>query len=911
MILSLVTTSKKIACRAAWVIYVLGTIMMTAMAYFDHWPAWIAAIMIFHTVVLTFLTFYPKASPTLQSVFMMLFFFGNVFMTSIAEETIYLAMYLFLGAAIILVIYLNEKLLFTYSLLIAAGLLYHVYVLGTVELGASIQITQFVVRVVVLYFALFFLMIFLIRMNHSRKVMLESVEEAQRAEQYKSDFLANMSHEIRTPMNAIIGMCELVLRDETLSESARENCFNIQASGRSLLSIINDILDYSKIDSGKMSLVSEEFNIASVLNDVLNMSEARRGSKNIGLLVNVDPDVPRGLLGDELRIRQVILNLMTNAIKFTENGSVTLTVSRSIQDYGINLVVSVADTGIGITEENLENLFTSFRRVDTKKNRTVEGTGLGLAISKRLVGQMGGFISAKSEYGTGSEFRFAIPLRVSDHRPFVSVKEPGAVHAVACFEGTPFAAEQGRLFEEMGHRLGADFKYAESFAKLKEDYASGNPTHIFVNSEEYLKDCHFFADAVKTVQVYVIQDRGNTASLSDGIQRVYSPFYLIPIVAALNHESIVPNLDERRSPSVRFTAPKARVLVVDDNVINLKVAMGLMQPYNMQILTATSGPEAIRILEAKDIDLVFMDHMMPKMDGVEATAILRGKEGKYYQKLPIIALTANVANDARTMFLRSGFHDFLAKPIELSALDRVLRNYLPKEYLQAPSPAAHAGQPENKQPGAKRLPEDGDSRLLDFEMGIAYMGGNEENYRDVLSIYTQEGAEKIKQIDALFQQKDVKNYVIEVHALKSTSLNVGAARLSALAKELEAAGRDGNLDDSAKDKNEELLKLYAEVIETAREYLGEPALRQEEAENAALTEISADHLKEYLEKAMNACHGFDGDALLRIADEASHYAFDGEPLKASLGKAAQLAADFEYEAAEKELEKLEAKWKER
>ena len=685
---SRIINDKKTAGKAAWLVYTLCTVIMGAMSYFSGWSIWVIMELGLHLLVLTFLTFYPKSSARIQSIFTMIFSFANIFMCSVAEGNIYPSMLVFLGAAMLLLVYRSVKLLLTYLALIAGGILFHIFALNTIQFDTSLHITEFIVRVSVLFVAQFFLIILVRGLNRSEELMLKSVEEARRAEHYKSDFLANMSHEIRTPMNAIIGMCELILRENDLSDSARENCFNIHTSGKSLLSIINDILDFSKIESGKMELINEEFNIASILNDIINMSEARKGKKNIEILVNADPDIPRGLIGDEVRIRQVIINLMTNAIKFTERGSVTLTVSSTKQEYGINLFVSVADTGIGITEENIEKLFSSFRQVDTKKNRSVEGTGLGLAISKRLIGQMGGFISVRSEYGTGTEFRFTIPLHVADARPFATVKESDMIHAAGYFGKDEFAAVQGQIFCETGHRLGADFRYVKSMEELKE-LIEGTVTHIFVRREAYLGDRDYFVKIAENVKVFVIQDRMDALTLPDGIKRIFKPFYLIPAVSALNNESMVLSLNERRGADIRFTAPKARILIVDDNAMNLKVAMGLMQPYNMQLVTAVSGPEAIEILRAKDMDMVFMDHMMPEMDGVEATEIIRDMEDEYYKKLPVIALTANAVNGAREKYVTSGFNDFLAKPIELTALDRILKNYLPKEYMQPPKKGSY------------------------------------------------------------------------------------------------------------------------------------------------------------------------------------------------------------------------------
>lgn len=911
MELSRITSDGKTAGKAAWLVYTFCTVIMGAMAYFSNWSAWITVELLIHLVVLTFLIFYPKSSAKLQAFFMMVFSFANIFMCSVAEGDIYHSLLVFLGAAILLTVYRSDKLLLAYSLLTVGGILFHIFILQTIPFDTSMQITTFIVRISVLFTAMFILIVLVKGINSNRMKLLRSVRDAKRAEHYKSDFLANMSHEIRTPMNAIIGMCELILREETLSDSARENCFNIQTSGKSLLAIINDILDFSKIESGNMELINAEFNIASILNDVVNMTEARKDTKNIEILVNADPNIPRGLLGDEVRISQIIINLMTNAIKFTEKGRVTLTVSRTVHDYGINLLVSVADTGIGITEENMEKLFTSFRQVDTKKNRSVEGTGLGLAISKRLIEQMGGFISVKSEYGAGSEFRFVIPLNVTDSGPFVAVNDGDTIHAVAFFGENESAAEQNRIFCETGQNLDVDFRYASSIVELQDLFTLGDFTHIFVDSAEYLKNRNFFASAAHNAKVFVIRNRSDDIPLSDGVECVYKPFYVIPIVSALNNESVVLNLNERRGADIRFTAPKARILIVDDNIINLKVAMGLMQPYNMQIMTATSGPEAIELLGSKDIDLVFMDHMMPGMDGVEVTEIIRAANDEYYTKLPIIALTANAVNGVREMFMNSGFDDFLAKPIELSSLDRILRSYLPKEYLEPPA-KVYYGKRDRRRSGnteRSRKTESDGSPLLDTRKGIIYAGGDEKVYKEILSLFIQKSGEKSGVIRRLFEQRDAKNYVVEVHALKSSSLSIGAARLSGIARELEAAGKAGNIE-AVREKNDELLKLYEEVAGEARKYLAgveDTVSASEEVGIAELSEIAADMLREYIDRAKTACRGFDADAVSVIAVETRAYSYGGEPLTEYFGKAAELTKDFEYEAAEDELTKLEAK----
>ncbi|WP_432650614.1 ATP-binding protein [Huintestinicola sp.] len=759
----------------------------------------------------------------------------------------------------------------------------------------------------------------------SRKKQRELLEMSERANNTKGDFLANMSHEIRTPMNAIVGMCELILRESDISPAVREYCFNIQNSGRSLLSIINDILDFSKIESGKMELVPDEFNIASTLNDVINMAVTRKEDKDIELIVRADPDIPIGLVGDEIRIRQVIINLVTNAVKFTEKGCVVIKVTQTKHDYGINLSVSVSDTGIGISPENLEKLFNSFQQVDTKKNRAVEGTGLGLAISKRLIKSMGGFINVSSVYGSGSEFRFVIPLKVSDSRPFISIKEADKIHAagyidLSKFENKRVAQEYKTLIGELGEGLRTDIELLDSADDLKAAVASKKYTHLFAAKDEYLANEDFFKEQSRDKKVVVVQDRQGAIDIPSHMQCIYKPFYSLSVASVLNNESILTNLNERRDSSIRFVAPKARILVVDDNIINLKVAVGLMRPYHMQVLTADSGQAAISMLRSKDFHLVFMDHMMPEMDGVEATKAIRAMEGEYYKKLPIIALTANAVNGARDMFISSGFNDFMPKPIEMSSLDRMLKTWLPKELIKAPSGEMRYPGGDRRKPRTPNAQPEKKEGLISEETGIFYTGGDREAYNDILGVYVRKSPEKLEQIRSLFENKDWKNYVIEVHALKSSSLTIGSKQLSELAKELELAGKGGNYR-LIEEKNDALLEMYSKVAAEGAERLGiEPdpkdtASSEKTASPAesALAEnvpelpaISSEKLSEMIKRIYAACDSFDGDEISAACKETAEYSFNGKSLKPLFDPVCADAEDFEYDSAREKTEKLAA-----
>ena len=817
------------------------------------------------------------------------------------------------------------KLYYGGAFSIFLGILIAVYLWTPLhELGYDYSDTYFLRFPIVYFFDTVVSVYINYRLWLSNKQQRELLELSERANNTKGDFLANMSHEIRTPMNAIVGMCELILRESDISPAVREYCFNIQNSGRSLLSIINDILDFSKIESGKMELILDEFNIASTLNDVINMAVTRKEDKDIELIVRADPDIPIGLIGDEIRIRQVIINLVTNAVKFTNKGCVVIKVTQTKHDYGINLSVSVSDTGIGISAENIEKLFNSFQQVDTKKNRSVEGTGLGLAISKRLIKSMGGFLNVSSVYGSGSEFRFVIPLKVSDSRPFISIKDAEKIHAAGFidlnkFENRRVAQEYKTLIGELAEGLRTDIELLDTAEDLKAAVASKKYTHLFAPKDEYLANEDFFKEQSRDKTVVVVQDRQGAIDIPSHMKCIFKPFYSLSVASVLNNESILTNLNERRDSSIRFVAPKARILIVDDNIINLKVAVGLMRPYHMQVLTADSGQAAISILRSKDFHLVFMDHMMPEMDGVEATKAIRAMEGDYYKKLPIIALTANAVNGARDMFISSGFNDFMPKPIEMSSLDRMLKAWLPKELIKAPSgemryPGGDRRKPRNQTPQPEKK-----EGLISEETGIFYTGGDREAYNEILGVYVRKSSEKLVQIKELFEKKDWKNYIIEVHALKSSSLTVGAKQLSELAKELELAGKGGDYR-LIEEKNVPMLEMYSKVAAEGAERLGisletTDTKTEETAANEApvvetveLPEISAEKLSGIIKRIFTACDSFDGDEISAACRETAEYSFKGKALKPLFDPISADADDFEYDSAREKTEKIAAEF---
>lgn len=673
------------------------------------------------------------------------------------------------------------------------------------------------IRFAMLYigFALITLIIVL-----QKKIIRDAAERnevARKATRVKSDFLANMSHEIRTPMNAVLGMVELALRCD-MSEEAREYVRNIRSAGKNLLDIINDILDFSKIESGKMQIVEAEYEVMSLLNDVVNITHSPTAKSGVEFIVDADPDMPRLLFGDELRIKQAVLNFLSNAMKFTNSGSITIKMSYLKKDYGINLMVSIKDTGIGIKEKDMDKLFNSFQQLDTHKNRRVEGTGLGLCVSKQLIELMGGFINVKSVYNEGSEFSFVVPQNVIDKRPCVNIENIEEYNVVVCEEA---AVVRQSLLKTLSD-LKIKCFVCENIDEML-DYISGNEyTHIFIEYKSYKAN----KERLKNIdgsKIAALYNANEFTDHSENIRFLCKPVYHLSIAKILCGEYGSKRrgiFDETHQ--TKFTAPEAKILLVDDNVVNLRVAEGLLRPYNMKIQTVTSGVEAIKRVQEEKFDIVFMDHMMPEMDGVEATKTIRALGGEYYTNLTIIALTANAISGAKEFFIKEGMNDFISKPIEMRDMAAKLKRWLPddkivtldlmndiSENTESNKAFAKEGADafEELQDSAYEIKENDE---VDFNKGIYNCGGNEEIYRSIAEVYVDDVDSKAELIRSYKDLGNIKDYVIEVHALKSASRSIGAEPLASLAESLEKAGKADNVSE-INDKTDALIEEYFKV----------------------------------------------------------------------------------------------------
>ena len=542
--------------------------------------------------------------------------------------------------------------------------------------------------------------------DYEAKILKLEKSAADSANKAKSDFLADMSHEIRTPINAVLGMNEMILH-ESKEDEILDYAASIKSAGTTLLSIINSILDFSKIEDGRMRLVPVEFETVDLINGLVNSISERAKTKELEFKVEVDETTPSVLLGDDVRLSQIIMNLLTNAVKYTEKGSIIFSMKNlgTVQGQG-KLLISVKDTGIGIRKEDIDKLSISFERVDEKRNRHIEGTGLGISIVTKLLEMMGSKLQIRSEYGVGSEFFFELPVEVEDETP---------------------------------------------------------------------------------IGKYSLSNKG---------------------------------IGKNSVSTISLKAPKARVLLTDDNDMNRKVAANLLKLFGITPTLCRSGKETIALMMKEKYDIVFLDHMMPDMDGIETLRFL--KEDSLVGETKVIALTANAVVGAREQYLEAGFDDYLSKPIDIPDLEKMLKKHLPGDIVEIVSDEAEEVvevKEEAKEVTPAILPEEpksegriGELRNLGLlvEEGITYCGGDEDFYLEIIDDYVKASEEKITALDDFLKAENYKEYKILVHSVKSASKTIGAMDLFEKAKALELASGEEN-KDYVKEHHEEVMKEYRQL----------------------------------------------------------------------------------------------------
>lgn len=652
--------------------------------------------------------------------------------------------------------------------------------------------------------------VFLSMQQFMLKIYHERTEEMKRkndllavAQKSKDEFLANMSHEIRTPMNAIIGTTELILRDEKITEKIKEHCYSIRSEGEILIAIIDDILDFSKLESGKMNILCEPYAFASLIQEVVNIAMVRRGFKDIEIIVDCSPIMPKQLIGDLLRVRQILMNIVINAVKYTEEGYIFITLSCYAKD-GLNwLHMEVRDTGIGIKKEDQVHLFDSFTRLDTIRNRSIEGTGLGLALCKRLADAMNGTIQIQSEYGVGTTVYVDIPQDIEDAAPFLSIESTDGMKVVMYGDREQYEQKVHDFYHIANQHtwdgLGVSYQVILSFAELMREVEKDEITHLYTGVGEYIDQRNYFDNLAKKIKVFVMYDPRYPVKIGENVHGVHMPFYSINLATSLNGEAFYSQYIDKKEIQITFKAPCVRALIVDDNDVNLRVAEGVLKLYDINCVLAQSGKEAIELLKDQDIDIVFMDHMMPEMDGVETTKTIRRVGGEYAKHLPIVALTANAVNDARTFFLNNEFDDFVAKPVSLKCVDAVLRCWLPDEKMEWINDVDTKKESVSME---EVVAEDDVSDKTTFvsmqinaESALENMGNQRDLFKELLEYCLELEEQRKQEITKSFQAQDWTEYAIRVHGLKGSMRSLGVEELALVAQEQERAAKENRIED--------------------------------------------------------------------------------------------------------------------
>lgn len=705
---------------------------------------------------------------------------------------------MFLAAAVVVSLY--QKMELNIFMLISTIVYYLYMVLAGryISQTGSFDVSETILDLLIILIGSLMLLV-VIAWNKQLQVRLkQKAEEAETAANSKSAFLANISHEIRTPLNAILGMNELVLR-ESRQPHIKEYAMYIKNSGKSLLTIISDILDLSKIESGKVYLVNENYSLSSLVEDVERSIQKRIMEKGLELKIYVEPELHENLKGDEVRIKQIIMNLLTNAVKYTEKGEVRLYITGTVVDNKQDLTIEVSDTGIGMRSEDMDKLFTNFERLDLKRNRSVEGTGLGLPITKNLLVAMGGDITVSSVYGEGSTFMATVGQEIVNE-------------------------------EQIG------------------DYR-----------KKYKEKLHH---------------------------------------EVRYHES--------------FHAEDARILVVDDNEVNLKIVVGLAKNTKLQIDTALSAAEGLKLIRQHSYQLLLIDHMMPEMDGIEMLQHVKTMDGGIYKDIPAVAITANALSGAKQTYLDAGFCGYLSKPIDPERFEQIIKDNLPQEYVteceDGNGDTATEGQETDGTSDPKQA-EEWSIPGIDIAKALSYIGGSRELYISLLQTYLDGSEERIRKLEECKNKEDIFNYDITIHGLKGISASIGADSMAVAAAGLEEACKDPQTAMTYIQMNhDQAVSRYRELLEQIKKWLAnietDGKIEKEAVTNITemLTIIS--DLKtavfEYKEKAACTClERLYKTEIPELADEmgAKYYGI--------LDKLYQYVSDYDMDKAYELAEKLE------
>ena len=590
----------------------------------------------------------------------------------------------------------KKRLLFMTAVLYVVELMYHWLVLGTITPDMEdTEVVRLVLGVCVTVGAISIARYRINRRLETRRDFDKTLRELETAGRQNAVFLSNVSHELRTPINMVIGISEVVLEKEK-SPEIKKDMLSVQLAGKRMSTLINNMLDYTEIVEGTLTPSMHEYMITSVLNDVITMSVMQGGSSPLEMVFDIDPKVPAVMMGDSEKITHVLKIIVENSIKFTEEGGINVCVGCRKESYGVNLTIDIYDTGIGMTDSQMNQMFDDFYQADTGSSRLASGLGLGIPIARGLLHAMGGFIHFESKDRQGLEAHIAIPQVVVDDSPAVSLDNPEKLCIACYFRPERFSCDEVRgyydkLIYHLVDGLGIEGYQAHNFEGLLKLLDTHPLTHVFIAQTEYEGNMDYYEGLSQKLRVGVIVDRDYEPKKNSRLMIIRKPFFALSIANLLNGEADENEFEEAQAAGRKpFSCKGVRVLAVDDEEMNLVVAKGVLGSYGIQVDTCQSGKEALERCGNTPYHMIFLDHMMPGFDGVETLRRIREMNGGMYEDLPVVALTANTISGAREMFRNEGFTEFIPKPIERTVLERVLRKSLPEEcieYNPTPSPA--------------------------------------------------------------------------------------------------------------------------------------------------------------------------------------------------------------------------------
>ncbi len=630
-----------------------------------------------------------------------------------------------------------------------------------------------------------------------------------------NDFLANVSHELRTPVNAIIGLTGICI-DKEENDDIRKEMESVRAAGHKVADQISDILDYSEIDRNKLVINNEDYMLSSLMNDLVHdLKEYKKDG--VELVIDIDPSIPAKMNTDVTKFKKILKSIIGNALKYTNDGGVYVKMDTETKDYGVNFKVEVTDTGIGMTAEELERIYDSFYQADSGRSRSGNGLGLGMSIVRGFISLLGGFMTVRSKVGEGTTVRISIPQTVVDSSTCMSVESPQRLCLAAFLQFDKFSNPRVREYYNscvynIVKGLGVQMYRVDNIENLRKLVDTANLTHMFIGEEEYLDNKDYIESLASDIIVAVVAESAASFDNSQRSRILEKPFYCFPVVSVLNTD-----IGEKDISMGRMVVNNVHALVVDDEPMNLVVAKSIFKRYGMRVTTVSSGMESVDICKNEVFDIIFMDHMMRGMDGVEAMKRIRSDSSGLNHNVPMVALTANAMSSARQMFMSEGFDGFVSKPIEIESLERTLKRLLPvsaisyiKEGNEDASETEHS---EKAEPVSQPVTFRGKLKAanIDIETGLHYCGGDLDFYKTLLLQIATEAKDKIRSLTEFYDKKAWKDYEIIIHAVKSTTKTVGAMSVSEDALKLEKAATEGD-EEYISANHERVLESYKTLI---------------------------------------------------------------------------------------------------